>query len=271
MSAEGFSPAGAQDNDMNAHNTTVRDSLIALSRDIGRPERELAILGEGNTSADAGDGTFWVKASGSRLALIDAAGFSQVRTAALLALLDAPHLSDAQVAAGLRGALVDPGARKPSVETFMHALCLTEGQAAWVAHCHPVAANQILCSQLGAEPFLRQIFPDVIVVCGAVPAVVPYVDPGFALALAVRAELRRYRAAYGIPPRLLLMENHGILALGQTATEALNITLMADKWARVLVGSYALGGPRFMAEDDVARIDSRLDEHERRRRLTGEL
>ena len=103
--------------------------------------------------------------------------------------------------------------------------------------------------------------------CGAVPAVVPYVDPGFALALAVRAELRRYRAAYGFSPRLLLMENHGILALGQTAAEALNITLMADKWARILAGTYALGGPRFMSEVDVARIDSRLDEHERRRRL----
>src|SRR4051794_6311627 len=250
---------------------TVLASLIALSRDIGRPERELAILGEGNTSADAGDGTFWVKASGSQLAMIDAGGFSRVRLGSMLELLDAPRLSDEQVAAGLRGALVDPTARKPSVETFMHALCLAEGQASWVAHCHPVAANQILCSRLGAEPFLRQIFPDVIVVCGAVPAVVPYVDPGFALALAIRAELRRYRAAYGIAPRLLLMENHGILALGHTATEALNITLMADKWARILAGTYALGGPRFMSEEDVTRIDSRLDEHERRRRLAGEL
>jgi rhamnose utilization protein RhaD (predicted bifunctional aldolase and dehydrogenase) len=248
---------------------TILDRLIDLSRDIGRPERELAILGEGNTSANAGDGTFWVKASGSQLATIDADGFSQVRLAPMLDLLDAPRLSDAQVDAGLCGALVDPAARKPSVETFMHALCLTEGQTGWVAHCHPVAANQILCSRLGAEPFLRPIFPDAIVVCGAVPAVVPYIDPGFALAQAVRAELRRYRAAYGIPPRLLLLENHGILALGQTATEALNITLMADKWARILVGAYALGGPRFMSEDDIARIDSRLDEHERRRRLAG--
>jgi rhamnose utilization protein RhaD (predicted bifunctional aldolase and dehydrogenase) len=250
-------------------NDSILAALIALSRDIGRPERELAILGEGNTSAAAGEGTFWVKASGSQLALIDVDGFSQVRLAPMLELLDAPRLSDAQLADGLRAALVDPAARKPSVETFMHALCLVEGQASWVAHCHPVAANQILCSRLGAEPFLRQIFPDVIVVCGAVPAVVPYRDPGFVLAQAVRAELRRYRAAYGLPPRLLLMENHGILALGQTATEALNITLMADKWARILVGTYALGGPRFMSEADVARIDSRLDEHERRRRLAG--
>src|SRR6476619_4526694 len=122
---------------------SVLDSLIALSRDIGRPERELAILGEGNTSADAGDGTFWVKASGSQLATIAADGFSQVRLAPVLELIAAPSLSDEQVAAGLRDALVSPVARKPSVETFMHALCLTEGQAQWVAHCHPVAANQI--------------------------------------------------------------------------------------------------------------------------------
>src|SRR5436190_19270591 len=88
--------------------TTVLDSLIALSRDIGRPERELAILGEGNTSADAGDGTFWVKASGSQLAMIDADGFSRVRLAPMLELLDAPRLTDAQVADGLRAALVDP-------------------------------------------------------------------------------------------------------------------------------------------------------------------
>jgi rhamnose utilization protein RhaD (predicted bifunctional aldolase and dehydrogenase) len=252
-------------------NNTVLTALIALSRELGQPERELAILGEGNTSADAGDGTFWVKASGSQLAGIDAAGFSRVRLAPILEMLDAPHLSDAQVADGLRAALLDPAARKPSVETFMHALCLSEGQASWVAHSHPVAANQILCSRLGAQPFLQQIFPDVIVVCGAVPAVVAYVDPGFALAQAIRAELRRYRALYGLMPRLLLMENHGILVLGQTAAEALNISLMADKWARILVGTYALGGPRFMSEADVARIDSRIDEHERRRRLAEEL
>jgi len=145
------------------------DTLISLSHELGRPERELAILGEGNISAAAGDQTFWVKASGSQLATIDPAGFSQVRLAPVMELLEAPSLSDEQVDAGLHGALVNPTARKPSVETFMDALCLTEGQARWVAHCHPVSANQILCSRLGAEPFSRQIFPDAIVVCGAAP------------------------------------------------------------------------------------------------------
>jgi ribulose-5-phosphate 4-epimerase/fuculose-1-phosphate aldolase len=66
------------------------------------------------------------------------------------------------------------------------------------------------------------------------------------------------------------MVNHGAVALGQTSTEVFNILLMADKWARVLVGTYALGGPNFLSAEQVERIDSRLDEHYRRGRLTGE-
>jgi len=39
----------------------VATALTLLSRQIGREDRRLAILGEGNTSADLGDGTFLVK------------------------------------------------------------------------------------------------------------------------------------------------------------------------------------------------------------------
>jgi ribulose-5-phosphate 4-epimerase/fuculose-1-phosphate aldolase len=129
--------------------------------------------------------------------------------------------------------------------------------------------NKILCSRMGAEPFLGHVFPDAIVVCGVAPAVVPYVDPGRVLGLVVREELRRYRNAHGRPPKMMLMVNHGVVALGQTPTEVFNILLMADKWAKVLLGTYALGGPNYLTEEHVERIDSRLDEHYRRRRLTG--
>lgn len=246
----------------------VLPGLIALSRELGRAERELAILGEGNTSAAAADGTFWVKASGSQLGTIDERGFSQVRLAAVLSLLEPAPADDAAIAAGLRAALLNHAHAMPSVETFLHAVCLAEGGARWVGHTHPIAVNQILCSRLGAEPFRQHLFPDGIVVCGVAPLVLPYVDPGLALGLALRAELRRYHAVYGRDPKLLLLVNHGAVALGQTATDVLNTMLMVDKWARVLVGTYALGGPSFLPPREVERIDSRLDEHYRRSRLS---
>jgi rhamnose utilization protein RhaD (predicted bifunctional aldolase and dehydrogenase) len=246
----------------------ILQQLISLSHELGRENRHLAILGEGNTSANCHDGTFLVKASGSQLGTIEESGFSRVRFAALEELMRAGDLSDADVAEGLRAALLDQTQSQPSVETFMHALCLGVGGAQYVGHTHPISLNQILCSHLGAEPFKQHLFPDAVVVCGKAPAVVPYVDPGFALAKVIRDELLRYQDAHSKSPKLLLMVNHGMTALGQNAREVLNIHLMADKWARILQGTYALGGPNFMPEDEADRIDSRLDEHYRRRQLT---
>jgi len=245
------------------------DELIKLSLEVGREDRHLAMLGEGNTSAAGDDDTFWIKASGTSLSTANAASFSHIRTDAVLAYVERPHMNEVEVGAALADVLVDPTHKRPSTETFMHAVLLAEGGARWIAHAHPVSANAILCSKLGAEPFQRPMFPDGIVVCGRYPAVVPYVDPGFYLGHAIRNELRRYQDAHGANPKLMLMVNHGITALGQTAQEALNIMRMADKWARILLGTYALGGPNYMAEEEAERIDHRLDEVYRRKVLRG--
>lgn len=246
----------------------ILNDLIVLSHELGGENRALAILGEGNTSALNNDGTFWIKASGAQLNGITEEGFVRARLDSISSLLSAPDLGDAAVANGLLRSLVAPSAQRPSVETFLHAVCYAESGARWIGHTHPVSVNSILCSQLGAEPFRQHIFPDEIVNCGRDIAVVPYVDPGFLLAHAVRDELRRYQEAHGHPPKTLLMINHGLIALGETAREVLCITLMMDKWAKILLGAYSLGGAHFLSEAEADRIDSRNDEHYRRARWT---
>ena len=74
--------------------------LIWLSRELGREDRHLAILGEGNVSADLGDGTFYVKASGSQLATIDAAGFTRVKVSPILEALDSTPTKPTTKSAG---------------------------------------------------------------------------------------------------------------------------------------------------------------------------
>ncbi len=245
----------------------ILEELVKLSHELGREDRQLAILGEGNTSVNCGDGTFWVKASGSQLGTIDGTGFSRVSLDTIGELMKADTLDDEQVAAGLQQALVDKTHRKPSVETFLHALCYRETGVKWIGHTHPISINQILCSKLGAEPFVRPLFPDGIVVCGLHPVIIPYIDPGIALAHVVQDELRRFMDQYGLPPKMMLMEKHGLVALGRSSREVLNIFLMADKWARVILGTFAFGGPDYMTPEDAERIDSRLDEHYRQREL----
>lgn len=244
------------------------NDLVALSHELGREERHLTILGEGNTSAAVGDGSFWVKGSGSQLGTIRPEQFSRASLDQVLRICETSDHGEAAIDAALRGALVDPAHPKPSIETLLHALCLTRGQAKFVGHTHAEACNAILCSVRGAEPFLGHLFPDAIVVCGRVPLVVPYADPGVPISLAFRDALSRYLIDHGRAPKLVLMVNHGIVALGQTAREVLNITLMAEKWARILNGALALGGPSYLVEDSVDRIDNRLDEHYRRKQLS---
>jgi rhamnose utilization protein RhaD (predicted bifunctional aldolase and dehydrogenase) len=247
--------------------TEILKRLIQLSHELGREDRQLAILGEGNVSADLGDGTFYVKASGSQLATIDGGGFTRVKMSSIIKALDQPGKRDEAVRKVLETCRMDPKAKLPSVETFLHAICLQEGGAKWIGHTHPVSVLKILCSKLGAGPFRRHIFPDEIVVCGRHLAVVPYVDPGIRLAVALRASLRSFMSEYGAAPKVILMVNHGPVVLGQTERDVLNTMLMLDKWASVLAGNYATGGPQFLEEKISDRIENRPDEHYRRRAI----
>ncbi len=81
----------------------ILEELIKLSLDVGREDRALAILGEGNTSADVGDGTFWIKASGTSLSTANAASFSHIRMDAVLKYVDRPHMSEVEVGEALGG------------------------------------------------------------------------------------------------------------------------------------------------------------------------
>lgn len=246
---------------------TPAEELVQLSRELGREERHLAILGEGNTSHDLSDGTFLVKASGTSLGTLTTDGLSRVSHEKVDALLAREIISEEEIEVGLVECLADPSHKKPSVETFLHSLCLREPDVKWTGHTHTTSVLGILASKHGAQPFLRHVCPDAIVVCGRHVLPIPYINPGLDLARAVRDGLAKFRAEHGKPPKLILMENHGPVALGSSSKEVLNIMLMLDKWARVLLGSFAVGGPNYLAEEDAAKIDGRLDEAYRRKMI----
>ena len=243
----------------------ILNQLVTMTRNLGDPALDYAILGEGNTSARANAEVFCVKASGVEMRTIEPGGFVQVRFERVLAMLQAETLSDDQIKVGLEAAKADPTVEaRPSVETVLHALALQVPGIGFIGHTHPTAVNAVLCSQQAEEAIAGRLFPDEIVYCGPAPVYVPYTDPGLPLARRVRAEIDRYLDKYGEAPKVILMQNHGLIALGRTTAEVENITAMAVKTARVLLGSYALGGPHFLSPAAVERIHTRPDELYRR-------
>jgi rhamnose utilization protein RhaD (predicted bifunctional aldolase and dehydrogenase) len=246
---------------------TPLQRLLDLSHQLGREDRRLAILGEGNTSVRLSDQTFLVKASGSNLGGLTATGVTECRFVDLLALLDVRRLDDAAIDEKLLAARVDPSARKPSVEAMFHAWLLTLPGVNFVGHTHPVEVNKILCTPLARKYAQHRLCPDEIVCCGAESVLVPYVDPGLKLAQAIRRAVLAFIKRTARPPRVILLENHGLIALGGTPEAVLATSLMAVKAAEVFTGAHLLGRPRTLTRTQVERIAGRPDEHYRQQAL----
>ncbi len=137
----------------------------------------------------------------------------------------------------------------------------------FVGHCHPVSANQVLCSPRARDFAERRLFPDEVVCCGSSSVFVPYTDPGLALARDIRERTNSFIKENGEVPRLILLQNHGIIALGATPDGVLACLLMAAKAAEIFAGAAAMGGPNFMTPQNVERIAGRPDEAYRQRQL----
>ena len=242
-------------------------ALLALSHDLGREDRPFAILGEGNTSARLERGHVAVKASGCSLGTLAQSDVTVCDQEKLLALFDADALDEAAMEAALLAARVDPAAKRPSIEALFHAWLLTLDGVAFVGHVHPIACNQWLCSPRARELADERVFPDEVVCCGPASVFVPYSDPGLPLALAIGESTRAFIEKLGIVPRIILLESHGVIALGATPQGVLGAMLMVEKAAAIRLGAASLGGPIFLNAEQIASLAGRRDEAYRQRQL----
>jgi rhamnose utilization protein RhaD (predicted bifunctional aldolase and dehydrogenase) len=213
--------------------------------------------------------TFFVKASGKELGTADEKSFVKVPFEPVLEALKGESLTDEEV----RKVLSDSKTGKadeamPSLETFLHAYLLSLSNNGFIGHTHPEAVNTILCSVNSREAVKGRLFPDEIVCCGPAVCYVEYSDPGLALARNLRKRVEEFIDRENMSPRVILMENHGLIACGQTPRDVETITSMYVKTAKILMGTYALGGPRFLSPQQVDRIFTRPDEQYRQKKLT---
>ncbi len=247
----------------------IPDELVTLTRTLGDPAADLVVLAEGNTSARLADGTFAVKASGARMDRATAGDFVVTDPEPLLTAL-ADHRTTQDTLSGLldAGPDADGRPRRASIETLVHVGAIEYGGASWVAHTHPTAVVGLLAVDRAEALWTEPLFPDEAVVLGP-PAWVPYAEPGLALGRSVVASISEYADREGVTPRLVLLGNHGIVALGSTPAEVEAITTMCVKAARVRSVALGAGGLAPLNGDDARTLAGRPDEAERRTRLGG--
>lgn len=147
------------------------------SRLLGK-DPDLVLHGGGNTSVKLGDKDFFgeeeevlfCKGSGWDLAVIEVKGFAPLRMKVLLKLAGLDSLSDTDMVAQQRVAMLDPSAPNASVEAILHAIIPYR----YVDHTHADAIIALTNTENGQER-IREVFGDRVLI-------VPYVMPGFSLA-----------------------------------------------------------------------------------------
>ena len=89
-------------------------------------------------------------------------------------------------------------------------------------------------------------------------------------ALEIVGAVTLFQAAYGVQPKTLWLQNHGLIAMGGTAKEAESATRMSVKAAEVALGALQAGKAiRWLEDREIQQIASWPDEHYRQRQLWG--
>ena len=219
------------------------DNILELAHTLS----PYTICGEGNVSGRSssvnGD-SFWIKASGTSLDTLKKED------------LVACHLN----------AVPYNVKDKPSMEVLFHAWILDNyPEVNYIAHTHPTYTNQILCSEKAYSFAEKRLFPDQVVRNGRKSCLVPYATPGKELRDEIKKQIGYFVEEEEFFPKLILLENHGIIATGSTHTDCIASTLMCEKSAEIFIGARLLGQIKFLTEEEIVAVDKCPNEAYRRK------
>ena len=183
---------------------------VYTSRLLGR-EPSLVLHGGGNTSLKTtatnlfgeAEEIIRIKGSGWDLATIEAPGLPALRLNPLRRLRALAALDDPQMVNQLRSQLLDMRAPDPSVETLLHAFLLHR----YIDHTHADAVLT-LTNQPDGERLVRELY-------GARVGIVPYIMPGFRLAVACAEIYERDPSVIG-----LILLRHGVFSFADNARDS---------------------------------------------------
>jgi len=217
----------------------IFDDVIQLAKSVSH----FTIAGEGNVSIRDGD-SMLIKASGSTLETMT---------------------DNDLVRCDLDGNALDGEEKKPSMEVSFHAWILkTFPEINCVCHTHPTNTIKILCSSRIHDFAYRRLFPDQVVRNGTRSCVVPYATPGLPLREAIKTSIEEFMERYEFFPKLILLNNHGIITASASIQEATVSTLMCEKSAEIFIGAKMLNNIQFLTQEEVAAVDTNPSEKYRR-------
>jgi len=239
-----------------------------LTLSLGVPGNDFVILAEGNTSELIDDNHIVVKASGARMSTATTKDFVVCEIDSLVALMDSPGATQQDLIEALDAGTHDGVRRRGSIETLIHVAVQSLRPTRFVGHTHPTPLVALLASVHQETAFDAFVYSDEAIVIGTT-LYVPYAEPGIELGRVFLQSLRDYFSTHNDLPSLILLGNHGVVALADTTDGVHAITEMSYKGAQIRLQALAVGGTKPLDNNSVKAYFEREDMAERRRNLSG--
>jgi len=231
----------------------MNSALLTLAHWAGNHPDRLVLGCEGAVASTLpGNASFVVSTLRTKLAWLETehlVEFDLAKTRELIAQEDVTpkQLAEAQI---------NPAAPTPSADVLTFADLFAFEGVHFALHTQPIPVNQVICSPRARQFSDRRNLPNEILVCGQASVLVPFMPPGLALAKEIRRKIALWRDRFKTAiPKLILIQNHGMIALGSTAQEVQTLTEMTVKYAEIFVGAAMMGGPEFLKPNYVTQID----------------
>ena len=137
----------------------------------------------------------------------------------------------------------------------------------YIAHTHPIQTNKILCTDHIYSFAINRLFPDQVIRNGKKSCVVPYATPGENLLIEIEQSVNSFIDNEGYFPKLILLQNHGIIVASSSYKECIASTFMCEKSAEIFIGSISLGKCNFLDPNLVNEVFDCPNEKYRRELL----
>jgi L-fuculose-phosphate aldolase len=189
---------------------------------------------EGNASWRWKDNGFVIKASGCNMSSMT---------------------HDDVVACDLSGNKISIDSKRPSMEVGFHSWLYQNTDSKVIAHTHPTNVMKVLCAGLARKFAKSRLFPDQVVFNGTESCVIPYATPGEELV----CEIARVLEDYTVIPKVLLLENHGLICCAKDFKEALTMTQICDKAAEIFMDIQSFS-PTYLTEEQINKVKNHESE-----------
>jgi rhamnulose-1-phosphate aldolase/alcohol dehydrogenase len=201
-------------------------------------DQSLVVYGGGNTSAKGvitdhlgrERRVMWVKGSGADMSIAAESDYPALRLDELLALRGRGETSDEEMMDLVARAVMDPGARRPSIETLLHAFL----PARHIDHVHADAICALTNHADGRRVTLEAL--------GDGFAYVDWMRPGYQLSSIV-GDLSGYDG--------VVLAHHGLITWAEDSEACLERTLAVVEAAKRFVAEHALAAGPAPRHDDV--------------------